>query len=374
MTLAEVSTLVNGSVLHGGDASITGVAKIEEAGPGDITFLANPKYAKFLTATGAGAVLLARGSHYDELNRRTAPIGVVEVDNPYLSFLALVDRFHPAPEAPPKGIHPAAWVAASAKTGSGVSIGPGVFVGEHAEIGNDVTFYAGTYVGSGARIGNRTLLGPNVSILEGCRVGDDVIVHAGTTIGSDGFGFAPKPDGTYEKIPQRGIVVVEDNVEIGANCAIDRATLGETRIGRGVKLDNLIHIAHNVTIGANTVIAAQTGISGSTGIGKNCIVAGQVGIVGHIRIGDRVTLAAKTGVSKSLTGEGKTYWGTPAREHSRALRIEGSLRQLPEMVVEMRQLQLRVAELEKRAAGRNPGPTVRPKVRPTTKRKPRQKV
>jgi UDP-3-O-[3-hydroxymyristoyl] glucosamine N-acyltransferase len=347
MTLAELSAIVGGSVRSGGGTPITGVAKIEEAGPGDITFLANPKYAKYLAGTGAGAVLIARGAHHDELSRRTSSIGVVEVDDPYLSFLAIVDRFYPEEEAPPAGIHPSASIAKTAKAGKGVSIGASVFIGEHAVVGDGAAIAPGTYVGNRAEIGSGTVVGPNVSILAGCRVGRNVIIHAGVVIGSDGFGFAPQPDGTYEKIPQRGIVVVDDDVEIGANCTIDRASLGETRIHRGVKLDNLIHIAHNVTIGENTVIAAQTGISGSTKIGRSCIVAGQVGFVGHIRIADRTTFGAQSGISKSVTAEGKTYFGYPARELRESLRIEACLRNLPEMVLEVRQMQERIAELKK---------------------------
>ncbi|HEV8537632.1 MAG TPA: UDP-3-O-(3-hydroxymyristoyl)glucosamine N-acyltransferase, partial [Bacteroidota bacterium] len=226
---------------------------------------------------------------------------------------------------------------------------------ERCSVADNVSIYPGSVIGEDVTIGEGSVLYANITIREQCRIGRRAIVHAGAVIGSDGFGFAPKPDGTYEKIPQRGIVVIEDDVEIGANCTIDRATIGETRIRRGVKLDNLIHIAHNVVVGENTVIAAQSGISGSTKIGKNCVLAGQVGIAGHVEIADHVTLGAQSGVSKSIKASGKTYFGYPAQELHQALRIEASLRKLPELASEVRELSRRCAELEK-ALG-NPAPT-----------------
>jgi UDP-3-O-[3-hydroxymyristoyl] glucosamine N-acyltransferase len=243
-------------------------------------------------------------------------------------------------------VHPAAIVAKSANIGKDVAIGPGVVVGEHCRIGDNATLYPGVVLYDDVKIGNNSVLHANVVVREQCNIGANVIVHSGTVIGSDGFGFAPKQDGSYEKIPQRGIVVVEDDVEIGANCAIDRATIGETRIRRGAKLDNLIQIAHNVVIGEHTVIAGQTGVSGSTKIGRNCVIAGQVGFAGHLQIADRSTFGAQSGVSRSLLEAGKTYFGYPAKEHRQAFRIEGALRQLPELLVEIRDLQKRVEELE----------------------------
>ncbi|MBU2472094.1 MAG: UDP-3-O-(3-hydroxymyristoyl)glucosamine N-acyltransferase, partial [Bacteroidetes bacterium] len=231
------------------------------------------------------------------------------------------------------------------------SIGAYVVIGENCSIGANTTIWHGTVISDDVEIRCDTLIYPNVSIRELSKIGNRVIIHSGTVVGSDGFGFAPKPDGTYEKIPQRGKVVIEDDVEIGSNCSIDRATLGETRIKRGAKLDNLIQIAHNVVIGENTVIAAQTGISGSTKIGDNCILAGQVGIVGHIKIANRTTIAGQSGISKSITQEGKTYFGLIALEISEARRVMVAQRQLPELINEIQALKKRISELEQKLNG-----------------------
>ena len=347
MTLAEISGQLEGELDGDGSITITGVAKIEDAQPGDITFLANLKYKKYLGTTKASAILVGRDLPAGELATRTASLRLVRVSDPYTAFLKLVERFHPAPVPLPKGIHPSAVIAATAAIGSDVAIGAHVVIGERTKIGERAAIYHGTVLGDDVRIGEDSLLYANVTVREQCIVGARAIIHSGAVIGSDGFGFAPTPDKRYEKIPQRGIVVIEDDVEIGANSTIDRATIGETRIRCGVKLDNLIHIAHNVVVGEHTVIAAQTGISGSTKIGKNCMIAGQVGIVGHVEIADGVTLGAQSGVSKSLTGTGKMYFGYPAKEYHQSLRIEAALRQLPELIAEVRKLEQRCAELEK---------------------------
>ena len=346
MKLSELARLVNGKIIGDGEVEIERVGKIEEAGPGDITFLANQKYRKYVTTTNATAILIANNTPLEELKERQSPLNLVKVSDPYLSFQQLLEYFHP-PTAPlQKGIHPTAIVAKTAVISSGVAIGVHVVVGERCHIGANVSIYPCTVLSDDVEIGDESLLYSNITVREHCKVGKRVIVHAGTVIGSDGFGFAPKDDGSYQKIPQRGNVIIEDDVEIGANCTIDRATLGSTIIKKGVKLDNLIQVAHNVVIGENTVIAAQTGISGSTKIGKNCVVAGQVGFVGHLEIADRSTFGAQSGVSKSFTQPGKTYFGYPAKEHSQALRMEGALRQLPELLVELRGMQKRLQELE----------------------------
>ncbi len=347
MTLSEITKQLNGELLGEGSAEIVRVAKIEEAEPGDITFLANPKYKKYLVSTKATAILIASDAHFEEVKKRTVPLHLIKVADPYASFLKLIERFHPAPIPLPKGIHASALIAPTARLGSNIAIGANVVIGEQCVIGDGVTIYHGSVLFDDVTIGKESLLYANVIIREQCKIGNQVIIHSGTVIGSDGFGFAPKQDGTYEKIPQRGIVVIEDDVEIGANCTIDRATIGETKIRQGAKLDNLIQIAHNVVIGENTVIAGQTGISGSTKIGKNCILAGQVGIVGHVEIADRITIGAQSGVSKSLTESGKVYFGSPVKELQNTLRLEVALRQLPELLLEFRKLELRCTELEK---------------------------
>ncbi|MBI1802929.1 MAG: UDP-3-O-(3-hydroxymyristoyl)glucosamine N-acyltransferase [Ignavibacteriae bacterium] len=348
MRLRDIAKLLDGKLSGDGDIEIVRVAKIEEAGAGDVTFLANLKYKKFVSTTGASALLVAFDVVLDTMTQRSVPIAIIKVKDPYLSFLRLVDEFHP-PAVPLKvEIHPTAVVAQSARIAADVAIGAFVAIGERCTIGPRISLYPGTIIGDDVSIGDESILYANVTVQAGCRIGRRVIIHSGTVIGSDGFGFAPKEDGTYEKIPQRGIVVIEDDAEIGANCTIDRASLGETRIGRGVKLDNLIHVAHNVTIGENTVIAGQTGISGSTKIGKNCQIAGQVGLTGHIQIADRTIIGAQSGVPKSITEPGKTYFGYPAYEIHETLRMQAAARQLPSLLTEIRELRHRIEELEER--------------------------
>lgn len=347
-TLSDLARLVGGTIVGGGDAEIAGVAKIEDAEPGDITFLSDLRYRKHLLTTRATAVLVAEGSLFQELDRRSAPLRVVAVRDPYEAFLVMVDRFHPSPPPLPAGIHPTAVVAGSARVSALAAVGAHVVIGERCTVADRASLHPGTVLGDDVAIGADSLLYMNVSVREGCTIGKNVIIHPGTVIGSDGFGFLPRKDGSYKKIPQRGIVVIEDDVEIGANCTIDRATIGETRIGRGVKLDNLVHVAHNVVIGEDTAIAAQTGISGSSKIGRQCAFGGQVGLVGHIEIAEKTTIGAQSGVPKSITEPGKTWFGYPARELHETLRIEGAVRQLPALLNELRELQKRIHDLEQR--------------------------
>ncbi len=346
MTLFEIVQLLGGEAGGNGETAIRGVAKIEEAEAGDITFLANLKYKKYVKTTRASAIIIGRDVQLDELKERTTPIPLIRVADPYMSFLKLIDIFHPAPESLPRGIHPTAIIDASASVAPDASIGAYVVIGKLCKIGKGTTLYHGTVLHPGVIIGDDTLIYPNVTVRESCTIGNRVIIHSGSVIGSDGFGFATTDKGTHEKIPQRGIVEIQDDVEIGANCTIDRATIGRTVIEEGVKLDNLIHVAHNVTIGAHTVIAAQTGISGSTKVGKQCAIGGQVGLTGHITIADKTSIGAQSGVPKSIAEEGKTYFGYPAREIHETWRIEGALRQLPELLYEFRKLQQRLEELE----------------------------
>jgi UDP-3-O-[3-hydroxymyristoyl] glucosamine N-acyltransferase len=353
MRLRDIAALVQGELSGDGNAEIERLAKIEDAGPGDITFLANLRYKKFLATTGATAVLIPRDAVLDELSRRSAPLHLIRVADPYSSFQLVADAIAPvaAPSILP-GIHPTAVVAASARVGNLVAIGAHVVVGDDCSIGDGAAIHPGVVLGTQVTIGAGTVLYPGIVVRDGCKLGARVIIHANTTIGSDGFGFAPTDSGVYEKIVQRGIVVIEDDVEIGANCAIDRATFGETVIGKGVKLDNLIHVAHNVVIGENTVIAAQTGISGSTKIGNNCLIAGQVGFSGHLIIADRTTIGAQSGVPKSIEHAGETWFGYPAFPIKETLRIQASMRMLPSLVVELRRLEQRIQELERQAAER----------------------
>jgi UDP-3-O-[3-hydroxymyristoyl] glucosamine N-acyltransferase len=329
MKLQEVAELIGGSVSGDGSISITGIGKIESAKPEEITFIANPVYEKYFSGTSAGAVVVSKRFNpalYKRLDDRQVPLVIVE--DPYLSFLTLLDYFTPQTELEKVGIHETAVISDTAEISTDeVRIGAHAFIGEKVKIGRCVTILPNTVIMAGAVIGENVLIYPNVTIYSGCRIGSRVIIHAGTVIGSDGFGQAKNPDGTFQKIPQKGIVVIEDDVEIGSNCSIDRATMGETVIHKGVKLDNMIQIAHNCEIGENTVIAAQSGIAGSTKIGRNCMIGGKVGIVGHITIADGVILTAATNVSKSITKPG-LYSGYRAQPQMNELRQEAVIRSL----------------------------------------------
>jgi UDP-3-O-[3-hydroxymyristoyl] glucosamine N-acyltransferase len=346
MTVSEIASWLNGELHGNGEATISRVAKIEDAGEQDLTFLANPKYAKFVTTTRAAAILVGRSFDIGGAGARS-DLAFVKVDDPYVGFLKVHRRLTPSVDPFTTGIHPTAVVASSARLGKDVSLGAYVVIDDGAAIGEGTRIAHGTTVGKNAVIGSECQLYPNVAVSYQCRLGNRVTIHAGTVVGSDGFGFAPNPDGTFEKIPQLGIVLIEDDVEIGSNCSIDRATMGETIIRRGAKLDNLIQIAHNVVVGENTVIAAQVGISGSVTVGKNVMLAGQVGLAGHLEIADKTIIMAQSGIPKSITAPGKIYLGTPAKERGRAFRIEGVIRSLPELAQDLRKLQQELEELKK---------------------------
>ncbi len=348
MKLREIAAMLDAEIAGSGEVEILRVAKIEEARTGDITFIANPKYQKHLTTTNASAVIVAQDL---DTGAGITP-ALVRVKDPYMAFLKVLQHFHPPVEPLPPGIHPTAVVASNATLGKDVRIGAYVVIGENVQVGDGSIVSHNVVVGDNVVIGNQCIIYPNITIYYGCRIGDRVIIHSGTTVGSDGFGFAPKPGGSYEKIPQLGIVVIEDDVEIGANCTIDRATLGETRICKGAKLDNLIQVAHNVVVGENTVIAAQAGISGSTKLGKSCMIGGQVGLTGHLEIADGTKIGAQSGVHRSIQKPGTTIFGYPAYPQREAFRIQASVTQLPDLLQTVRDLQKRIAQLE--SAAKNP--------------------
>lgn len=340
-TLAQLAERLGGRYTGDPGLVLENVAKIEEAKHGEITFLANPKYRKFLDTTAASAAIVQ-----EKTTLERADLALILVSDPYTAFVKALNLFQPRADLLPAGIHARAVVAASASIGAEARIGACAVIGERALIGAGTTIGPGAFVGDDARVGAGSLIYPNVTILPRCRVGDNVIIHSGTVIGSDGFGFAPAGE-RYEKIPQLGIVLIDDDVEIGSNCTVDRATMGATHICRGVKIDNLVQIAHNVEVGENSVIVAQTGISGSTTIGRHVTLAGQVGIVGHISIADNIAVTAQSGVSKSLTNEGKVYRGSPAKEFHDELRLEAALRQLPDLIKTVRELEKLVKGLRK---------------------------
>ena len=349
MKLRDIAYLIGADVGReesGGETEISGVAKIEEATEGDITFIANPRYIRYLDSSHASAVIVNKNLRLsEEETSRFRPV-LVRVDDPYLSFLKVLLVFNPPKDPLPPGIHPTAAIHPSAVIGENVRIGAHAVVAEGCHVGDGSIICHGVVLAEGAEVGRSSLLYHNVTVREGCRIGSRVIIQSGAVIGSDGFGFAPRGDGTYDKIPQLGIVVLEDDVEIGANCTVDRATMGETRIKRGTKLDNLIQVGHNVVIGEHTVIAAQTGISGSTKIGKNTMIGGQVGFTGHLSIADNTRIGAQSGVHRSIEKAGGTYFGYPALPQREAFRIQGALTQLPELLITIRQLKQRIEELE----------------------------
>jgi len=339
MNLLEIAEFLNGELVGDPDIQISGLAKIQSASSGELTFLANPKYGKYLESTGASAVLISKTQESPGINH-------IKVDDPYSSFLEVLNLLHPLKDPDFNGIHPTVVVSETAAIGKNVQIGPNVFIGESVKIGDNSLIYPNCVLLDNAQIGENCRIYPRVSIRDGCRVGNNVIIHDGVVVGSDGFGFAPDGE-KYKKIPQMGIVVIEDDVEIGANSTIDRATIGETIVKKGCKIDNLVQIAHNVEIGANSVIAAQTGISGSTKVGNHVTIAGQVGTVGHIEIGDNAILAAKSGISKNVPA-GEVWFGYPAMTMIRQKRIEASLRRLPEMSKKFNKLVKQLEEMEEK--------------------------
>ncbi len=339
LTLTEIAELVNGEVIGDGSVIITGMGKIEDAESGQITFISNPKYSKFIDSTKASAVLV--GEDFPDVS-----IPVIRTKNAYFSFLKMLVYFNPPIETLEQGIHPSAVIHKTATIGANTRIGAGVVIEKNSIVGENASIYPGVVIGAEVVVGNNTELHANVVLREQVKIGNNVILHSGVVVGSDGFGFAREGE-IYHKIPQVGTVIIEDDVEIGANCSIDRATLGATIIRKGVKLDNLIQVAHNAEIGENTVIAAQTGISGSTKLGSNMIVGGQVGFAGHIKIGDGVTVGAQSGVSKNISS-GSVVFGYPARPIMQAKREEVAIRRLPGLLKRISELESKLANLEKK--------------------------
>ncbi len=337
--LSEIAAWVEGRLVGDPHLSIRGVAPLDTASAGDIAFLANPKYQAMAASTGASAVI-AR-----------APIGGTRaafllVPDPYYAFAQVLSRFH-SPRRDPPGQDLRAAIAPDVVMGRDVSIGPFVTVASGAKIGDRTCLGAGVFVGEGSEIGEETRLYPNVTVREGVRIGKRVIIHSGSVIGGDGFGFAPHA-GSYFKVPQVGGVVIEDDVELGSNVTVDRATLGNTVIGRGTKVDNLVQIAHNVVIGPDTIIVAQAGIAGSVQIGSRVTLAGQVGVAGHLKIGDDVVVGAKSGVIRDIPS-GSRVAGFPTFPHKEWLKATVAWEALPAMRQEIRKLRAEVLALQGRS-------------------------
>lgn len=339
--VGEIAHLLGAKLEGDPQVEISGLAKIEEGQPGTLTFLANPKYESHIYATGASAVIVAA----DFVPKSPVPAVLLRCEDPYSAFTALLAKAAEMIQNK-TGIESPVYIPESAQIGKDVYIGAFAYIGEGAKIGDGARIYPHAYIGDQASIGNGTTIHPHVTVYYGCQIGADCIIHSGTVIGSDGFGFAPQKDGSLKKIPQTGIVRIEDKVEIGSGCSIDRATLGETVIREGVKLDNLIQVAHNVEIGAHTVIAAQTGVSGSTKLGRNCMVGGQVGIVGHIHLADGTRIGAQSGVSKSTEDKGKALRGSPAQDYRQQLRSEAVFRNLDELARKVHALEQQLKDRE----------------------------
>lgn len=337
--LKEIAGLVNGKIIGNENISIKNVAKIEDAEEGDITFLYLPAYEKYFDLTNASAVFVKPG-----FSKSRASITLVEVEAPEKAILKIILNYF-SPEFKLEGVDPTAFVHPSAKLGKNVALGKNVVISAGCKIGDNTIIYHNNVVYENVEIASDCLLFSNISIRENCKIGNRVILHSGVVIGSDGFGFNPDENGVYTKIPQIGNVIIEDDVEIGANVSIDRAALGSTIIKRGTKIDNLVQIAHNVVVGEDTVISSQSGISGSTKVGNNCIIAGQVGLVGHIEIADKVVLTAQSGISKSITKPGY-YFGTPAKELKTARILEAHFRNLPDYSKRIKNLEEEILKLK----------------------------
>jgi UDP-3-O-[3-hydroxymyristoyl] glucosamine N-acyltransferase len=334
-TLAELAALLGGRLQGPADLVIQGIAALDCATPRDISFISEKRYARLAAQSQAGAFIVGPDQAH-------LPRPLIIVPHPYLAYAQTAALFAPPRNRWP-GVSPLAYLGQGVEMGREVSISPLVFIGNDVRLGDRVTIMPGCVLGDQVQIGADTLLYPNVTILERCTLGQRVIVHSGTVIGTDGFGFVPGKEG-HHKIPQLGIVVIEDDVEIGGNCAIDRGALGETRVGRGVKMDNLVHLAHNVTVGEYSFLVAQVGVAGSTKLGKRVALGGQAGIVGHIELGDGVQVAAQSGVPHSLPA-GLTVSGSPARPHLENLRIISHLTKLPEVYKRLKDLEKRIEEL-----------------------------
>ncbi|MFO7445949.1 MAG: UDP-3-O-(3-hydroxymyristoyl)glucosamine N-acyltransferase [Ignavibacteriaceae bacterium] len=339
--LSEAADLVGGKIFGNDNLLFNSLAKIEDAQTGDLTFLYLPAYEKFFPHTKASAILVKPG-----FNRTRDDITYIETEDPNKAFYKILVAYF-TPAFPLEGIDPSASVHTSAQIGKNVSLGKNVVISANCIIGDNTKIFHNTVILENSEIGEDSLIFQNVSIREKCKIGKRAVIHSGTVIGSDGFGFYQDEKGSFKKIHQIGAVIIGDDVEIGSNTSIDRASIGATVIHNGVKIDNLVQIAHSVVIGENTIISAQAGISGSTKIGKNCYILGQAGLTGHIEIGDGVTLIAQSGVSKSILKPG-VYFGSPAKELKTAFKIESHIRSLPDYAAKIKQMEEKIKELEEK--------------------------
>jgi UDP-3-O-[3-hydroxymyristoyl] glucosamine N-acyltransferase len=342
-TAKEIGLMLNGTVEGNPDVAVNQLGKIEEATAGSLSFLANPKYEQYLYTTEASIVIVNKDLLLDNEVKAT----LIRVDNAYSAFSIILEQYDNAIKLSKSGIEEPSFIHPTATIGENVYIGAFAYIGPYVKIGNNSKIYPHTYLADHVSIGNNVSIYSGVRVYFNCVIGDGTIIHSGAIIGADGFGFVPDGSGSYRKVSQIGNVVIEENVEIGSNTTIDRATMGSTIIRKGVKLDNLIQIAHNVEIGANTVIAAQTGISGSAKVGENCVIAGQVGIVGHISIANRSNIGAKSGVNNSIKEENHNWNGVPLTNYRDSLRIQVVSKRLPDLEKKIAELEKIITELRK---------------------------
>lgn len=341
LTVAQIAGILGGEIKGDGERKVSKIETIQDATEGSISFLSNPKYEPYIYKTKASAVIV---------NNKIALKGdisttLILVDDPYSSFSLILEEYERLTSLKRAGVEEPSFMADDATIGENHFRGAFSYIGKGVKIGNNVKIFPQVYIGENVTIGDNTILYPGIKIYAGCQVGSYCTIHAGAVIGSDGFGFAPQPDGSFKKIPQIGNVIIEDHVDIGANTTIDCGTLGATVIKKGAKLDNLIQIAHNVEIGENTALAALVGIAGSTKIGKNCIFGGQAGVIGHLQLADRTTIAAKSAVIKSVKEPGSSFSGSPAFEHKDYMRSTILFRKLPDLLKRIEELEEKVVNL-----------------------------
>lgn len=341
-TAQQLGFILNGTVEGNPDVPVSELAKIEEAKAGSLSFLANQKYEQFLYTTDASVVIV----NNDQALTGPVKATLIRVENAYSAITVLLEKYNTL-KLNKSGIEQPSFIHPSATLGENVYVGAFAYIGPNVKIGNNCKIYPQTYIADDVHLGDDVTLFAGVRVYFDCKIGNNVIIHSGTIIGADGFGFAPTGDGTYDKINQIGNVLIEDDVEIGSNTTIDRATMGSTIIRKGVKLDNLIQVAHNVEIMSNTVIAAQSGISGSTRIGENCIIGGQVGVVGHISLAKGSLIQAQSGVNRSIKEEGKKWMGSPILPLNNLMRSQVIFNRLPELEKRISELEKIIIELKK---------------------------
>jgi len=336
----QIAALINGKTEGNANISVNSFGKIEEAEDGQLAFLANPKYEEYLYSTKASVIIINEALELKQPVTAT----LIRVPDAYTAFAKLLSTYQQMMQQQLNGVQQPVYISASASYGDNVFIGAFAYLGDHVKIGNNTKIYPNAYLGNNVKVGDNSIIHPGVKIYHDCVIGNNVIIHAGTVIGSDGFGFAPQADGSFQKVPQIGNVIIENNVEIGANTTIDRATMGSTIIKSGAKLDNLVQIAHNVEVGNSTVIAALAGISGSTKIGKGVMIGGQAGLAGHLQIEDGSKINAQAGLGKSLKA-GSSVTGSPAYDYNKAIRSQAVARNLPEMEKRIKELEALVKQL-----------------------------